>query len=507
MNVVDIYGYNASERCAAKPQCRKNINADAWHQWINKDIDVNHAFESLASKYLYAWLSLAARKMHGLSDKGHAQPLKLYEEYPMISPLDIASAFGQITYIHSCRLRWNQRYLDATGVWQLKPIFNSSHVEVINSSYLLNLRTCRMALKQFRFIVDNSPRQSLPEYMDVIYQFGDFPKMPLSHLFNSDEPNNHRSQAASLLPYWLTSKGGFLGGIDYYTVNYTIPLLNIPPPMLSHCTTDQHIDIPWFYFDKWLEEPIDQFLKALSVKKTQVEDCSSVCDTSSEWHTRRPQAAWQGSLTDTYRNIKLAGNWRHHQRVVLREQGIQHPDILDIQLVYCSACSNETRHALMDTLGAFVDTDRRHIHRLDAGTCLYYQGLIDIDGVTWSSRLYQLLTRGAVVFKQHSQYKEWWSDLLIPGTHYVSLSYDMLDTASIVQSTLADEERCQLIALNGVQFAATYLRLESWLKYSQIFLRAYSALLIKPWQKLSHMDIHYLFEHGDRIRQEHKKFS
>lgn len=497
-----------SNQCTNRVKCeKKQVRKDDWKQWIDRNVDLNQTIEHVLAKSLHPWLSLAARKLNKLDHEGFIRPLKIFEEYPLISPLDISSILAQQRCVYCCRVQWNQRYQNDQNQWILKSDFNSSHIQITHIQNLADKHSCPAILQQFEFIFTQIPRHLLPEYMDIIFSHTDYPTMPISDLYSTNEPNNGRSQSlSSFLPQWLTPKNDFRGDIDYFTVNLTIPLLDIPPPMLSYCTTDKHIDISWFYFLLWIHRPVDEILEKLSSKLQAIKDCSSSCDIPSEWHTRRQQATWRGSISAVHPDIKFAGNWQYHKRIQLKQQSIQRPDLLDVHLTYCMYCDNQTRDVLVNSLGRFVETDGIFSFSDYISSYSSYQGLIDIDGATWSARFYQLLAQGAVIFKQQSEYKEWWYDLLIPNVHYIPLAHDMLDTIVKVETILSNENRAQEIAMNAVRFAATYLRTDAFIHYAQMFFRAYSALLIKPWSKLEQLNTTYLFEQAQRIQKENKSF-
>ena len=172
--------------------------------------------------------------------------------------------------------------------------------------------------------------------------------------------------------------------------------------MLCHCNTNQDIRIPWYFIDKWLNESMKHHSETQEIRMIQVEDCSSVCDISYEWHTLRRQATRRGPTSAIYPAIQLTGHWRHHQRMALKEHSIEHGSIVDSQMTYCVSCTNLIRQSALNALGSLAENDTDNLYRR---SYISRQDLLDIDGVTWSSRFYQLFSQGAVVLKQNSQYK------------------------------------------------------------------------------------------------------
>ena len=69
-----------------------------------------------------------------------------------------------------------------------------------------------------------------------------------------------------------------------------------------------------------------------------------------------------------------------------------------------------------------------------------YQGLVDVDGHSWSSRFAQLLSINSVVYKQETEYVEFFRPLVKPWMHYVPIQKDLSDLAPRLQETIGDAE-------------------------------------------------------------------
>lgn len=75
-------------------------------------------------------------------------------------------------------------------------------------------------------------------------------------------------------------------------------------------------------------------------------------------------------------------------------------------------------------------------------------------------------------------------DLLQPDHHYKPFHTNLSDVLPMIDELRQDQAASHQIGLNGLRFANTYLSDKTSLQYSTAFLRAYSALLIKPWTVL-----------------------
>ena len=96
-----------------------------------------------------------------------------------------------------------------------------------------------------------------------------------------------------------------------------------------------------------------------------------------------------------------------------------------------------------------------------------YKYLINVDGHVTAYRLSLELSMGSVILKVKSKWKIWYSDMLIPYTHYVPVREDMSDLIDRIRWCKANDSKCEQIAKNARSFYEKYLRKEGLLDYMQ----------------------------------------
>ena len=80
-------------------------------------------------------------------------------------------------------------------------------------------------------------------------------------------------------------------------------------------------------------------------------------------------------------------------------------------------------------------------------------------------RLGSELKSGSVILKPKSQYKIWFSDMLIPGTHYIEVDSMLKDLVEKVNWCRENDAACKQIAINAQKFYDTYLNKTAILRY------------------------------------------
>lgn len=103
-----------------------------------------------------------------------------------------------------------------------------------------------------------------------------------------------------------------------------------------------------------------------------------------------------------------------------------------------------------------------------------YKYVVHIDGFTCSSKLWQELSLGSLVFKEESGYYGYFDRLLVPFKHYVPwfrhYPQELLDS---VQWARENDELAQFIAKAGREVAKKYLSIEGLRCYWVLLLREY----------------------------------
>lgn len=86
-----------------------------------------------------------------------------------------------------------------------------------------------------------------------------------------------------------------------------------------------------------------------------------------------------------------------------------------------------------------------------------YKYIINVDGHVTAFRLSIELSMGSVILLAKSEWKIWYSDLLIPYTHYVPVKSDLSDLIDQIKWCRNNDLLCEQISKNALKFFKTYL--------------------------------------------------
>lgn len=130
-----------------------------------------------------------------------------------------------------------------------------------------------------------------------------------------------------------------------------------------------------------------------------------------------------------------------------------------------------------------------------------YKYIINVQGHVASYRLSRELESGSCILLVESQYKLWYSSLLIPYTHYVPVRSDLSDLFSQIEWCKLHDSECQKISENALLFSKKYLTKDGILDYLQTVLinlkKANGIYLynqISPRDVSSNKELHYISE-------------
>jgi hypothetical protein len=96
-----------------------------------------------------------------------------------------------------------------------------------------------------------------------------------------------------------------------------------------------------------------------------------------------------------------------------------------------------------------------------------YKYIINIDGHVSAFRLSLELSMGSVILLVSSQWKMWFSYLLVPNKHFVPVKDDLSDLIDQIKWCQNNDEKCKDIAKNAKIFYKTYLSKDGILDYLQ----------------------------------------
>lgn len=87
-----------------------------------------------------------------------------------------------------------------------------------------------------------------------------------------------------------------------------------------------------------------------------------------------------------------------------------------------------------------------------------YKYVINVDGHVSAFRLSLELSIGSVILLVKSEWKIWYSDMLIPYKHYVPVKRDLSDLISQIKWCQENDDKCQEITVNAKAFFDKYLQ-------------------------------------------------
>jgi hypothetical protein len=99
-----------------------------------------------------------------------------------------------------------------------------------------------------------------------------------------------------------------------------------------------------------------------------------------------------------------------------------------------------------------------------------YKYIIHVDGNVNAYRLLTTMTTGSLVLRVTSQYTSWADHLLQHMVHYVPVKQDLSDLNEVIQWCNANDDKCQKIAANGMEFARSILNKQFIQTYFQMVL-------------------------------------
>lgn len=99
-----------------------------------------------------------------------------------------------------------------------------------------------------------------------------------------------------------------------------------------------------------------------------------------------------------------------------------------------------------------------------------YKYVVNVDGHVTAYRLSLELSMGVVILLAESDWKVWYSDMLVPYEHYVPVKKDLSDLIEKIKWCRKNDEKCRMIAQNALTFFNTFLQKNGVLDYMQKIL-------------------------------------
>lgn len=166
------------------------------------------------------------------------------------------------------------------------------------------------------------------------------------------------------------------------------------------------------------------------------------------WEDRRPSLVWRGSSTGLFwQTLEDLDNLPRYRMCKFAARLGAGADVALTDLVQTAdpeqAALIRERVVREGLLKPFIPMAEMAKHRF----------ILDIDGNSNSWNFMQKLRLGCCVLRVESQWRQWFSDRLIPWEHYVPVASDLSDLIERAEWCFANMEECSAIAVRGAQFA------------------------------------------------------
>jgi hypothetical protein len=236
-------------------------------------------------------------------------------------------------------------------------------------------------------------------------------------------------------------------------------------PILSMSISDRFADILMITWDDWTRVQYNDG-KYFANKQAQYD----ASENTIPWNTKKPTAVFRGGTTgcgttlDTNMRLKASH---------ISAQGLKD----DKGIPYLDAGINKwnlrprkiEKNPYLQTIeiSSLTFGLSKTLTPLEQAS---YKYILNIDGHVTAFRLSLELSLGSVVLLAKSHWKIWYSHLLIPYEHYVPVEADLSDLIKQIQWCRDNDDKCEKIAQNALEFYKKYLNKESMLDYMQKLL-------------------------------------
>lgn len=203
------------------------------------------------------------------------------------------------------------------------------------------------------------------------------------------------------------------------TINTSVPVFTMCAPVGSYCNAT--FPIPTY----------ETFRFSQSTEAAWQKDVFPVQAQKYPWSTKQRQIGWRGSilLTDPER-ARASVRWRLLEKVHRSRRG------LDIRATRM-ATKDISPQQQEELLGGLAS-------RIDLADFQKYMAVVDMDGLSWSSRFSILLCYSSVVIKVEPEFVDYYHYDLQAWKHYIPVRADLSDWDEVVEFVLDPRNEGQL---------------------------------------------------------------
>lgn len=227
-------------------------------------------------------------------------------------------------------------------------------------------------------------------------------------------------------------------------------------PIFSKSGTQENADILFPNEDDWMRASNKFFAEGCSGSYHKIE----MDKWNTDWKKKKNVCIFRGSATGC--GITLENN----MRLKAADLSIDYPDILDAGITKWNARLKKYEGQPMDSIdekkfrfgiASFItDVEKSE-----------YKYILNIDGHVSACRLSSEFAMNSVILIVESDYKLWFSHLLIPNFHYIPVSRNLDNLITQIEWCKNHDKECKKIAKNGQNFYNKYLTKEAMFDYMQ----------------------------------------
>jgi len=268
-------------------------------------------------------------------------------------------------------------------------------------------------------------------------------------------------------------------------------------PILSMCTSDKYADVAIPTHEDWAR-----------IKSGEGIFFPQKCRNYSfkfnhRWIGKKNMAVFRGS------NTGCGYNQSNNTRLKLAKLGAEYPQLLDAGITNWNFRIRKNKDSPYLQIPDIENLAL--VGKLSPEQQSNYKYLINADGHVSAFRLsLELSMRCCILLVESSQkWKMWFSDMLEPYVHYVPIKADLSDLISQLQWCLKNDDKCEKMAHNSLNFYKKYLTKKGVLDYLQntLFrLKEYTGyqLSIRKDPLLYQMDMELGTLHEDNKVEKHQ---
>jgi hypothetical protein len=225
-------------------------------------------------------------------------------------------------------------------------------------------------------------------------------------------------------------------------------------PIVSVGPSHENADIPFITQDDWLR----------TSKKIYPDDCGNGYIQEIEkvrWEDKYSKAVFRGSATGCEIGEK---NLRIKATLLSKEN----PKYLDAGIISFNRKLKKNLGKPLQIIEVNNKLEKSNFMTLTEKAKHKY--ILNLDGHVAAFRLGHEFSLGSVILIPKSKYYLWFTYLLKPFEHYIPINEDLSDLIEKIKWCISNDDKCKIIAENGLKFFNTFLNKDGIFDYTQQLL-------------------------------------